>query len=219
MKPKLETGKIYHILNKSIAGYEIFNREEDYTRIIQATRFFSRKGNLPKFSQFLNSKKIEKNGLQKSIDKKAKKKIVDILAYCIMPTHFHFILKQNRKDGISSFVGDLCNSYSRYFNNKYDRKGPLWQGRFKRIEAESDDQLIHLTRYIHLNPVSAGLVNSPEDWQCSSYQEFIKPEEVEEKICDYENHLQINPEEYKSFVESRADYQKELQIIKKQTLE
>jgi putative transposase len=139
---------------------------------------------------------------------------VDIIAYCLMPTHFHFILKENKEKGISKFVGNLSNSYSRYFNNKYNRKGPLWSGRFKRIEIESDQQIMHLTRYIHLNPTSAGLVKNPEQWKCSSYREFIEPEKIENPLCRYNQVLEIKPNQYKKFVTSRIDYQRELEIIK-----
>ena len=67
----------------------------------------------------------------------------------------------------------LLNSYTRYFNEKIKRKGPLWEGRFKKVLVNSDEQLLHLTRYVHLNPVSAGIVEKPEDWPCSSYREYI----------------------------------------------
>ncbi len=219
MENKIETDKIYHVLNKSIAGYQIFNSEEDYTRMVKAVRFFSKKGNLPKFSIFLDSTSVEEDGFQKAMEDRNTEKIVDIIAYCIMPTHFHFILKQNKDNGISSFIGNLLNSYSRYFNTKHKRKGPLWQGRFKRIEIDSDEQLMHLTRYIHLNPTSAGLVKDPEEWKCSSYQEFIQPGKVENSICNYEDLLEINPGGYKKFVDSRVNYQKDLQKIKKRILE
>ncbi len=216
MKEKTETGKIYHIFNKSIAGYKIFNSGDDYTRMIQGMRFFSVDNNLPKFSQLIKSKEVEKKGLANTIRERSENSYyVDIIAYCLMPTHFHFILKQKKKDGINKFVGNLSNSYSRYFNNKYDRKGPLWQGRFNRIKVKSNEQIIHLTRYIHLNPTSAGLVEKPDQWKCSSYREFIELEEIENPLCNYQNLLDIDPDQYKEFVTSRIDYQRELEIIKK----
>ncbi len=220
MKNIIETNNTYHVLNKSIAGYEIFNSEEDYLRIIRAMRFFSLDGSLPKFSQFLNFKKVERVGFENALEERSKEEpIVDIIAYCIMPTHFHFVLKQNKDQGISEFVGNLSNSYSRYFNSRYSRRGPLWQGRFKRVKVDSDEQLRHLTRYLHLNPVSAGLVKDPSEWRCSSYCEFVEPEIIDNPICNYEGVLDINPEKYKEFVLSRADYQRDLEVIKKRVLE
>jgi putative transposase len=134
-----------------------------------------------------------------------------------MPTHIHLILKQNKDSGITKYVSKLFDSFTRYFNIKYHRKGPLWEGHFKNIIIDTDEQLMHLTRYIHLNPDSAGLTNKPQDWQFSSYNEYIG--NVSNKICDWQNILQINIEDYKKFVNNRIAYQKELSKIKKLLIE
>jgi putative transposase len=102
-----------------------------------------------------------------------------------MPTHFHAILKQLSSDGISIMMRKILDSYSRYFNIKNKRKGPLWESRFNRIVLKSDDELLHLTRYIHLNPVTAYLVEKPEDWPFSSYNEYIGNIKKEEGICNF----------------------------------
>ncbi len=78
-----------------------------------------------------------------------------------MPTHIHLILKQLKEDGISAYMSKILNSYTCYFNRRTKRKGPLWESRFKRVEVTSDEQLLHLTRYIHLNPVTAHIVEEP----------------------------------------------------------
>ena len=95
--------------------------------------------------------------------------LVKVVAYCIMPTHFHMILKQILPDGITNYLGRLLNGYSRYFNVKHHRTGPLWAGRFKNCLIFSNDHLLHLTRYIHLNPTLAGMVKDPVEWKFSSY--------------------------------------------------
>ncbi|MCM8795996.1 MAG: transposase [Candidatus Omnitrophica bacterium] len=141
-------------------------------------------------------------------------KRVEIIAYCIMPTHLHLILKQLKNNGISVFMGNILNSYSRYFNLKHKRKGPLWEGRFKNILVKNDEQLLHLTRYIHLNPVTASLVSNPEDWNASSYREYLQQVQAVEKICKYDDILEIDPVSYKKFVEDRISYQRDLAKIK-----
>lgn len=114
----------YHIFNRSIAGFKIFNESEDYFRmldIISLFRFVDFKDN------YANYLKLTKD-LQKRIKQdleKSSKKIVNIIAYCLMPTHPHLILKQNIDNGITNFMSRVLNSYSRYFNTKYHRKGPL----------------------------------------------------------------------------------------------
>ena len=95
-----------------------------------------------------------------------------------------------------------------------NRRGPLWESRFKSVMVTTDEQLLHLTRYIHLNPTTANLVNEPHDWVFSSYREFLEEIQDEEKVCNYSKSLNIDTEEYKEFVSSRIGIQQELARIK-----
>lgn len=91
--------------------------------------------------------------------------------------------------------------------------GPLWEGRFKSVIITSSDILLHVTRYIHLNPVTACLVDDPVLWQGSSYKEYIISG-MNEGICSFRDTIEMKPDTYKKFVEERADYQRELARIK-----
>jgi len=216
------TGNVYHVLNKSIAKYDIFPSKNDFERIIHAARFFSIKDNtLPKFSRFITQNQDKNNKIEKTLEERRTKDsaIVKIICYCIMPTHVHFVLKQEKENGISKFMGDVSNSYARYFNTKYNRKGRLWEGNFKNIAIDSNEQLLHLTRYIHLNPVTAKLTDKADNWNHSSYLEYIESEEVQHPLCDFKDVISIDPTEYGDFVHSRADYQKELAAIKNLKIE
>jgi putative transposase len=156
-----------------------------------------------------------KKGEQESLHPGDSEKIVKILAYCLMPTHIHLALQQMTDGGISNFIYRLLKGYSQYFNLKHARKGPLWEGRFVNILVKTDGQLLHLTRYIHLNPVTALLVDKPEEWKFSSYREYVSLlKEGERKICDFSHQLTINAEGYKKFVLDRIDYQRKLALIK-----
>ena len=150
---------------------------------------------------------IQKNNLDKNGN------IIDIIAYCIMPTHIHFVLKQKKDKGISIFMNILLNSYTRYFNTKHERKGPLWESRFQIRLVETDEYALHLSRYIHLNPTSAGLVQQPEDWEFSSYHEYLAAPKSE-PLCDFSKIISYKPATYRKFTENRKDYQRSLQIIK-----
>lgn len=141
-----------------------------------------------------------------------KVKVVEIVAYCLMPTHVHLILKQSEENGISHFVNNILNSYTRYFNTKHKRKGPLWESRFKSKLVETDEQLLHLSRYIHLNPVTAFLVDKPELWRYSSYREYLCFESA--GTCNFNKLINISPQDYKKFTEDRISYQRELARIK-----
>ncbi|MFH1519965.1 MAG: transposase [Candidatus Omnitrophota bacterium] len=216
----LVTGEVYHICTKSIAGFKIFNSDYEFARTQDLYRYYEFEKPLMRFSYFSRRKQIK--GKEKENYFKGSfgntEKIVDILAYCIMPTHIHLILKQLKEKGISVFMKNVLNSYTRYFNTKHKRKGPLWEGRFRRAWVGTDEYLLHLTRYIHLNPVTAYLANKPEKWKWSSYGEYISKSKSN-NICRYQEILDINLRSYKKFVEDNRDYQRQLAKIKHLTLE
>lgn len=182
-------------------------------------RYYQRGGHKVNFSNFFRPCKAKKEFFMDCTALQSKMKLVEIIAYCLMPTHFHLILKQLIDDGISTFMNNMENSYSRYFNLKHKRKGPLWEGRFKSVLIKTDAQLLHLTRYIHLNPTTSHLVNGPEKWLMSSYNEYLAKIDENKKICNYNGVLDIEPTAYKRFVEDRISYQRELAQIKEQILE
>lgn len=211
-KDLLVAGQVYHIFTRSIADFKIFNNDAEFSRMLRVIRYYQREKPMVKFSRYIQ---LEENMQDNNTEKKSyleKEKLVEIIAYCLMPTHLHLILKQLKKNGISVFMSNILNSYTRYFNTKHKRKGPLWEGRFKNVLIEEDEYLLHLTRYIHLNPVTADLIDKPEDWLASSYREYIG--ENPEEICQYDDILKIEPNSYKQFVEDRISYQRELAKIK-----
>ena len=96
----------------------------------------------------------------------------EVLAYCLMPDHYHFIVRVT-SESFSRSMQKLALSYVISYNNMYKRKGHLFLGPFRRKQIGDSPYLLHLSRYIHLNPVSAKLVKKAEDWKFSSYREYI----------------------------------------------
>lgn len=131
------------------------------------------------------------------------KELVRIFAYCLMPNHFHLLIQQLIDGGITNFLSNLTNSYTRYFNTKYERVGSLFQGPFKAKLVATDEYLLQLSKYIHRNPYSLS------QWQnkiypYSSYRLYLSPEK--NSFCDTDFILSYfstaNPKSsYKSFVE------------------
>ncbi len=219
-KIPLETGEVYHVFSKSIADYKIFSKERNFLRMFETVKYYQFEKLPVSFSYYIRIKKNGKGcfyGKNNAFSQDKKNKLVEIIAYCFMPTHIHLVVKQLKDNGISLFMGKILNSYTRYFNIFYKRKGPLWEGPFKNVLVESDEQLFHLTRYIHLNPVTAYLVNSPDDWKFSSYREYLSISN--DKICEYDDFFEISPDTYKEFVESRILDQRELEGLKKLMLD
>ncbi|MCK4810466.1 MAG: transposase [Candidatus Omnitrophica bacterium] len=209
-EPLIET-EIYHIFTKSIAKFKVFNSDKDYERMRAIIDFYTAKEPPCKFSLLLRYKKKRKDILFKQT---ASAKIVKILAYCLMPTHIHLVLQQLTENGISLYANVVLKSYSKYFNIKHNRKGPLWEGRFKNVRVEDDEQFLHLTRYVHLNPTSVFLVDSPYEWKFSSYKEYIGQVEKDKKMCDFSDYLDMDIVSYEKFVRDRIGYQRELEKIK-----
>lgn len=96
-------------------------------------------------------------------------------AYCLMPNHFHLLLKTGN-DPLSKFMQRIQTAWSKHFNIARQRKGHVFQDRFKSLPCDNDTYLKWLLRYIHLNPVHAGLVDRPELWPWSSYREYLTPQ-------------------------------------------
>ena len=205
----LSNDAIYHVFTKSIAGYCIFRDDHDYARMINLIRYYRLEKPPTRFSAYVTLKDkdlfFSKYCLTKDL-------LVDVISYCIMPTHLHIALKQLKGNGISTFMGNVLNSYTRYFNTRSGRKGPLWQSRFKHVPVESDAQLSHLTRYIHLNPVTEHLCEDPGAWQYSSYREYMG--ESEDAVCDRDYGLFPSPSAYRDFVLDQKEYQRSLAQMK-----
>lgn len=212
----LATGEIYHVFNRGVEHRQIFNDQRDYKRIIEATDFYQYNPKL-KFSDFKNLPAEARKKILEGIHKLPK--IVEILCYCFMPNHFHFLLKQLSDNGVSNFVSKITNSYTKYFNTRNSRDGSLLGGTFKSVRIETIEQLLHVSRYIHLNPVVSFLVkeNHLEDYQWSSFNEYMGSD----GFCQKELILSEFklPQKYKEFILDQVNYAKSLEVIKHQLLD
>src|SRR3989344_5696808 len=209
-KVPLITGETYHLYTRSIAGFEIFSTAESYQRLILALNYYNGAQIQQRMSDYI---KLTPKAKEKFDNTVKNDPIVQIIAYCLMPTHIHLVVKQIKDRGISLFMSNVLNSYTRYFNTTHKRRGPLWESKFKNVLVKTDEQLLHLTRYLHLNPSSAGLISNPEEWRYSSYDEYLGLS-PKISICNWGGTLDIIPIEYQKFVSGRVTYQRALSRIK-----
>lgn len=217
-KTVLATNEIYHIFNRSIAKQEIFSSAVSLRKVIEIVDFyrFPQKMRLSKFKNL--SKKLREDYL---FSLKRETSLVEVYAFAFMPNHYHFLLKQIQDKGISLFISNFQNSFAKYFNIKNDRNGALFQNSFKGKRVETDEQLLHISRYIHLNPVTSYIIEF-DDLIFYPYTSFIYyHKKTNNSFVNTEFLMKFfsSQEDYNNFVKDQVGYQRDLAIIKDLLLE
>ncbi len=210
----LVNGEFYHIFNRGVARAPTFVSRAEYKQAMLTLSYYRYAKPPVSLARFKEFSQEERQQLLDSLRKA--EKLVEIVAFVLMPNHFHFLLKQNQNNGISKFASQFTNSYTRYFNTLNDRVGPLFQGVFKSVHVETDEQLIHLSRYIHLNPVVSNVIRESDllAYPWSSLSDYVG-DGVSAQISTESvlSHFK-NPQEYKRFVFDQIGYGKKLEKIK-----
>lgn len=211
--------QFYHVVNRGVASLPIFSSTRDYLRFLDLIDYY-RFANTPmSFSNLMKLPREERNTVWATLRDKNFLR-AEILTFCLMPNHFHFLLKQTAERGISTFLGNLENSYAKYFNTKSTRAGPLFQSMFKAVRIETNEQLLHVSRYIHLNPSTGYLVETKDlvEYRWSSFPNYLDGYENSIKYSFVNANIILSffkdKKSYKKFVFDQAEYQKELGIIK-----
>jgi len=213
-KIPIVAGEIYHVFNRSVARQPIFLSSKDYNRAIECMKFYLH-NNLPlRFSHYNRLPKGQKDQMSKKI--KGSPHIIEVLSFCLMPNHIHFLLRSITEKGIIQFMSNFQNSYAKYFNLRTDRSGTLFQAMFKAVRIETDEQLVHVNRYIHLNPITAYIVNNIEgleNYPWSSYPVYL---DSSPSFITKESVLNLfkNIPTFKKFTADQVDYQRKLDEIK-----
>ena len=159
MKRKIPfaVGKIYHIYNRGVAKCQICDGEADCWRFMQGLCLFN---DAKSTSSILWHLERDRSRLTMNVLKqylvgrgKTRESLVRIMAYCVMGNHYHLLVEEIQEGGITKFMHKFGVGYVNYFNNKHKRVGSLFQGRFKNVLVETDQQLLYLLVYINvLNP-------------------------------------------------------------------
>lgn len=221
-------GGYYHIYNRGIEKRIIFEDEMDYKTFL---KYLKEALSIPPESQsVLNPNKVKAVTIHKTDLQGATlqefvrpvinfSKTIDMIAYCLIPNHFHFIIKQNGDHDIKRFMQSVITRYSMYFNRKYDRVGKLFQGHYKGVLITNENYLLHLSRYIHLNPAEY-ISNLSKAY--SSYAEYlgirktpwIKPDVILSYFKTVSRDFKEGINTYKGFVEgSKTDLKKILEDL------
>ncbi|MEA3355292.1 MAG: transposase [Patescibacteria group bacterium] len=212
-KIPLVTNEYYHIFNRGFNKQKIFISPSDYQRVFKTIQYYHFLTPPIKFS-YLNIQPLKR---QNEILNQLVQTSIDILAFCFMPNHFHFLVKQIKDGGILNSISKFSLSYSKYFNTFHEKNGPVFEGRFKAIRVSSNEQLLHLSRYIHLNPYTASIVkniNQIQNYPYSSLKEYLHPQRFNLSQTSQILKQFKSPQDYLKFIKDHADYQKQLHLIK-----
>lgn len=136
-------GMYYHLYNRGAHRQPIFREETNYYFVLKRIKKYCKLFNLT------------------------------MIAYCLMPNHYHFLVRQNGEDRAGLLPQRVFNSYTKAYNKKYNHSGTLFQGNFEAKHVDNDDYLLHLCRYIHANPVKDRVVKHCADWLYSNYLEWV----------------------------------------------
>lgn len=198
-------GGYYHVYNRGVEKRNIFEDEQDYKVFIK----YLKECLCPPPDPLKIKKSFTLQGYTfKGIPHQPKNFYdkVELIAYCLMPNHFHFMLRQKNKQDIRAFIQSISTRYAMYFNKKYKRVGSLYQGTYKSVLIENENYLLHLSRYIHLNPSD---ITKDIELAYSSYADFlgnrktpwIKPQVVLAYFDKAKEDFVKGVNTYKNFVE------------------
>ncbi len=164
------TGGIYHVFNRSVAQQNVFRNDGDYRRFFNLLSYYRFSNPKYRFSQYNRLPRSAQEEWHTRLIKQDQ--LVDILSFCIMPNHFHMLLRQRVDGGIQRYARVLQNGYAKYFNVKTKRFGAVFQAMYKAVLIEKEEQLLHVARYIHLNPLTSCIVSSFSDLERYQWDSF-----------------------------------------------
>jgi putative transposase len=191
-------GEIFHVFTRGVENRKIFRDDKDRERFLKLMLYCLNQEKMPSFSYTLNTK-------QEFMLLPEGEGLADILGYCLMTNHIHLLLKENVEGGISRYMQKLLNGYAKYFNMSQQRTGSLFVNPFRAVLVDDDGQLLHVSRYIHLNPYVADMIKDVFNYRWSSLKEYVGNKE--KHLC-HTTLIQslMNPNEYRTFVNDEAGY-------------
>lgn len=219
-KTLFANNQYYHVLNRGVGETQIFENSYGYQRFINLMNFYRFEDTHLSFSKYMKLPSTQKIEFENNLQEEGSQQI-EIFAYCLMPNHFHILLKQILNGGTQKFLRNIQNGYAKYFNLKYKRYGPLFQSRFKAKVILNDEIFLHISRYIHLNPTTSFLISTEKlsSYPWSSLSEFLKAPSASFVNTNFILKMTGGKNNYKKFVYDHVDYQRKLQTIKHLLLE
>ncbi|MFA5932045.1 MAG: transposase [Candidatus Paceibacterota bacterium] len=176
-RDNIAVNEYYHIYNRGVGKKIIFKDDRDRIRFLFLILYFQAENNFPQISRIVSSY-VKHRVFDIDNDVKSNlisKRFVELTGFALMPNHFHLIIKETKERGIGKYMQRVLNSYTKYFNTRYGVSGHLFEGPYKAVHVEDNEQLLHLSAYVHLNPKELNEWKGKENiFPWSSYQDYIK---------------------------------------------
>ena len=169
-RPEYIPGHYYHLLNRGAHKVSIFQEEDNYHFVLRKTKMYCSSLNLTP------------------------------IAYCLLPNHYHFLIRQDGEHRAGLLPQRVFNSYSKAYNKRYGHSGTLFEGNYRATAVGNEAYLLHLCRYIHANPVIHGLVDNLADWPYSNYLEWTGEREGTLVDRDFVRGYYPSTSDYQEFV-------------------
>jgi len=213
-KIQLVNEEYYHIFNRGVEKREIFADEKDHKRFFLSLILMNdeKEGLVIQWRNFKASHPDSTLDEFLRLSLSEKKKLVDIIAYCLNPNHYHFILQQKRDRGIEKFMHRVATGYTMYFNERYHRSGSLFQGSFKATHINSNELLLHLAAYVNCNVEIHGIAKA-EDYKWCSFPDYLGKKKsdilskdiISDQFRDIQSFRDFSVSYIKHFKERKAD--------------
>lgn len=166
----------FHIFNRGMQKQPIFVIQPDYLRFLFLILTFQGEAVIKNISREIESS-VQSRTLHIDVELESeilKNRMVELVAFCLVPNHFHLILRELVEDGISKYMQRVSTAYVKYFNLRHNKSGYLFQGKYKSVHIDSDRQLMHTSAYIHKHPMELGWGGKEDRYPWSSYQDYIE---------------------------------------------
>jgi len=213
MRPvPFETNAYYHVFNRGVDKRNVFPAKSHFVRFLKAIRNILDTGSATNRSPHNQSLALNST--------ESYQPPIAIICYCLMPNHYHFLLYQKSENAISEFMHKLDTSYTKFFDLNHKRTGRVFEYTFKAKRIESDEQLLHVSRYIHLNPLIAGITSTLSTYRWSSYPDYIGLQSG--TLCEKNpvlGHFHNDPKKYEAFVNNQIAYAALLHQIQREQKE
>jgi len=193
-KTYIEDGH-YHIYSRGVNKEKIYRDDRDYKMFLSL------------FKRYLDKEPISDS---KGREYPWYREDIELLAYCLMPNHFHAFVYQHQADAITQLFKSVLTAYSMYFNKRYDRQGPVFQSRFKASLIQDDSYYLHISRYIHRNP------RDYRNYTYSSYKYYLQEKSASWLRPELVLSNFASKDEYEEFVDDYQDYKETLKDLQQE---